>query len=90
MKVFFVTTDELTVKKLLESAVKTHYPADHYKFSEGQFFVAAVSGTPQDISDQLGIGTTIPTAIVLLTTSYWGRADIPLWEWIADRQAKNA
>ena len=64
-------------------ALKEKYPDDHYSLATGQWLLVT-EGTAKSVSDSLGItdGAT-GTAVIVLFTSYFGRASTQVWEWLA-------
>jgi hypothetical protein len=72
----------------LVEAIKKHYPADHFGINETQWLISA-AGTTIDLSAKLGIydpkapsSAAIGSAVILATSSYFGRAPTPLWDWM--------
>ena len=72
----------------LKHNILSLYPLDHYQLSETQWLISA-SGTVMEITTKLGIADPNnlglqPTglAIVFATSSYYGRAPQPVWDWI--------
>ncbi|MHB8173088.1 MAG: hypothetical protein ACYDFU_01330 [Nitrospirota bacterium] len=70
----------------LQTAIKEKFPENNYKITSTQWIISG-KGTAQQISDMLGItkGTgpgTSGLGVVLGVSSYWGRADAGLWEWM--------
>jgi len=70
--------------------IKEKYPEDHYPLLSGQWLLVA-EGTAKSVSDSLGIsdGTT-GTAVIVLFTSYFGRASTQVWEWLAAKMGTPA
>lgn len=68
-------------------AVKQKYPGGNLSLAPGQWFVAAPGTTTKEISDNLGItgDPTIGSAIVIAFSSYFGRANPQIWEWLNAR-----
>ncbi|MFL9892429.1 hypothetical protein [Paraburkholderia sp. RL17-381-BIF-C] len=72
--------------KILEVA-KSEFPeSDLHEVAQDKFFVN-FAGTSTDLSQKLGIaeGAT-GNGIVLLVTSYHGRAPKSVWEWVNLKQ----
>jgi hypothetical protein len=63
--------------------IKEKYPDDHYVLVPGQWLLVA-DGTAKSISDNLGItdGST-GSAVIVVFTSYFGRANTQIWDWLA-------
>ncbi len=67
----------------LGRVIAEKFPEAHYPLSNNAWIVIADS-TAKGISDQLGITDgSVGTGVVLLFTSYYGRASTQLWEWVA-------
>jgi hypothetical protein len=66
----------------LAASIETHFTNDFLKIGPGQWLVAARI-TAVEVSNKLGI-TTPPdvSGIVFATSSYFGRADNSVWDWI--------
>lgn len=71
----------------IEQEIMKIFPNDFLKLNETQWLVSGV-GTAIDISGKLGIhrptgSTEAPTgsAVVLATSSYFGRAPSNVWDW---------
>ena len=72
----------------LERAIETNFPKHHLKVTDTQWLVSSNS-TAIDIVAQLGIyDARYPekksngNAIVLATSSYYGRAPSSIWDWM--------
>ena len=81
MQVFavFNIPDPGTVQTRLEE----HYPGHYIDAYHGAFFVCTTGETSQQMGEKLGFGTeNLSSGIVMPVTTYWGRADPNLWEWI--------
>lgn len=72
----------------LADAIKAAYPNDSLSLNDTQFLVSAV-GTVMEVTAKIGIANpndrqrpSIGSAVVFATTSYYGRAPTPVWDWI--------
>jgi hypothetical protein len=72
----------------IKHRIMTVFPLDNYQLSETQWLISA-PGTVMDISTKLGIADpndlSLPStgsAIIFATSSYYGRAPQPIWDWI--------
>jgi hypothetical protein len=66
----------------LEAAMASAYENNYLKVGPGQYLVAGKS-TAVDLSKELGISDgKNGAAIVLSTSSYFGRATNDIWEWM--------
>jgi len=64
-------------------AIESNFAGKFMRAWNGQWFISA-SGTPQSISEQLGIADGSNGAgIVMVVASYWGRANPDLWPWLS-------
>ncbi len=81
----FAVLGQTNVEKL-SIAIKEKYPNDNFPLANGQW-ILVIDGTAKGLSDSLGIsdGSLGATAVVVLFTSYFGRASTQLWEWIASK-----
>jgi len=70
-------------------ALESKFAGNFFRAWNGQWFISA-SGTPRQIAEQLGIGSEGEngSAIILSVSSYWGRANVELWPWLAARIEK--
>lgn len=68
----------------LEQAIKDHFPNSHFALANSQWIVVT-DGTAKTVSDRLGLtdGSLGATAVIVLFTSYYGRASTQVWEWLA-------
>jgi hypothetical protein len=71
----------------LEARIREIYPNDFYRISPTQWLISD-SGTAADISRKLGIvdpanpQVAVGNAVIFSTSSYHGRAPIPIWDWL--------
>ncbi len=73
----------------LQAAIKEKYPNDHYELYPNQWLVRGEKTSPE-IAEELGITKEIPdTAIVFSVSSYWGRTNPNVWEWLKVKWEKN-
>ena len=83
----FVIISQQSPHPSLQTIIKEKYPNDHYELSLNQWLVSAKT-TARGLSVELGIThkeddkTTTGAAIVLSVSSYWGRANPNVWEWL--------
>ena len=88
MQVFavFKAADPARVKANIEK----HYGNDHYDAGGGVFFVATEGETTRQLATKIGLGDEsaegATSGIVMPVTTYWGRHDPELWEWIGIKQ----
>lgn len=81
----FAVLGQLDNAETLGNAIKQKFPEAHYPLANNTWIVIADS-TAKGISDQLGITDgSIGAGVVLLFTSYYGRASTQLWEWVASK-----
>ena len=76
---------------VLDAAIKQAFPSDLLQLAPNQWLVSA-GGTAQDVATKLGILAegSPPSAIVIVMSSYHGRAPTPVWDWIkAKLEAKT-
>lgn len=87
MTIFAVLLPDKADVPALEIAISQAYPKDYLKVGERQFLVSA-TGTAVDVSNKIGITVagdaqkTVGSAIVFATSSYFGRAQTNVWDWI--------
>jgi hypothetical protein len=72
----------------IAAKILSAFPTDHYHLSDTQWLISS-QGTVMDISTKLGIADpnnlSLPStgsAIIFATSSYYGRAPQPIWDWI--------
>jgi hypothetical protein len=72
----------------LISEIKRLFPLDHLSLNETQYLISA-AGTAVELSAKLGIydhqepaKATTGLAVILATSSYFGRAPTTVWEWM--------
>lgn len=70
------------------AAIAAAYPDNWLSITNTQFLVSS-SGTAMQVSAKIGIADPndpnkppVGTAIVFATSSYYGRAPTPVWDWI--------
>jgi len=69
----------------LGSILEAQYANNFLRVWNNQWIISA-NGTPKDISDKLGVSDgSAGTAMILLVTSYWGRANPDFWQWMSER-----
>jgi len=79
----------------LEQAIENTFPKHHFKITETQWLVSSNS-TAMDVVAQLGIydvknpeKKSNGNAIVLATSSYYGRAPSTVWDWMKSNLEGN-
>jgi hypothetical protein len=72
----------------LAERIKSIFPAEHYVLHDTQWLISA-QGTAIELTTKLGIADPsnsalqpIGLAVVFATSSYYGRAPQPVWDWI--------
>jgi hypothetical protein len=71
----------------LGAAIATQYEGQFFKLSESHWFIFD-KGTSVEVSNKLGITKEDGlNGVVLGISSYWGRANKQLWEWLSSREA---
>lgn len=75
----------VTKPEALEAVIKEKYPEMALKVAPGEWLLVAPSTTTTiELCNQLGITEgTSSGAIVVSVSSYYGRASVAVWEWIA-------
>lgn len=73
--------------------IDEHYGNNHFEAASGVFFIATEGETTRQLATKIGLGDDnedgITTGIVIPVTSYWGRYNSQLWEWISVKQSSN-
>ena len=91
MQVFavFSVADSSRVK----AGIDEHYGNNHYEAADGVFFIATEGETTRQLATKIGLGDDdgagVTSGIVVPVTSYWGRYNSQLWEWISVKQSSN-
>ena len=72
----------------LAAAIRAAYPEDHFSINDTQWLISDKT-TATEVTAKLGIfdpkepkKAATGSAIVFATTSYFGRAPTPVWDWI--------
>lgn len=69
----------------LAAKIAAMFPDDNLSIRPGEWLIASI-GTAKEMSDKLGVTDgSNGSAIVLATSSYYGRASNQVWEWIASK-----
>jgi len=78
----------------LVEAIKAAYPNDWLSLNDTQWLVSA-AGTVIEVCAKIGIADPnnrnaahVGNAVVFATTSYYGRAPTPVWDWIKAKLEK--
>jgi hypothetical protein len=78
----------------LAERIVAEYPGEHLKITDTQWLISA-AGTVVEVTTKLGMfdekdPNKAPTgvAIIFATSSYYGRAPTPTWDWIKQRLEK--
>lgn len=80
----FVIISPVPSNPRLQAMIKQHYPNNHYELYSNQWLVSG-GVTAQELSEKLGIDKTTDesgSAIVFSISSYWGKANPNIWEWL--------
>jgi hypothetical protein len=82
MTIFAIITQPGSAASL-EAAIDVAYPNAKYAIDGGHGWLISATGTPQEISNKLGITDgSNGAAIVLEIAAYHGRANPNIWSWI--------
>jgi hypothetical protein len=76
----------------LSARIKAAFPDSYFQVSACHWLIVASGTTAREVAEKLGItdGST-GSGIVYSVSSYWGRADPQIWEWIAAKMSvRNA
>ena len=91
MQVFAVI--KVTAPSLVKAKIAERYADNYYEVDEETLFVAAQGETTRQVATNIGLGEGDPedlsSGIVIPVTSYWGRYNPELWEWINVKQRSN-
>jgi hypothetical protein len=94
MTIFAVLLPDTGDAARLEEAIGSAFPGEYLQVGAKHFLVSA-NGTAVEVSNKIGItkpgdpSTTVGSAIVFATSSYFGRAPTPVWDWIKAKLEKN-
>lgn len=70
--------------------IKARYGDNCYETGRNSFFVATEGETTRQLASAIGLGDeSASSGIVIPVTSYWGRHDSQLWEWIGVKLNAN-
>ena len=86
MQVFAVFAVENEAR--VEAGLREHYPDRFWDVGNAAYLVATKDETTRGVATKLGLGDKVEglvttTGIVVPVTSYHGRGDSDMWEWIA-------
>jgi hypothetical protein len=85
MPLFIVITTETDTQAILKSKIPEHFPEDHYDIGNGIWLVS-FDGTAKRLFEQLGEDDEgLYGCFVLRFSSYWGRYEADMWEWISTK-----
>lgn len=83
-----------TPQPRLAEAIKAAYPDKSLSLNDTQFLVSS-SGTAMEVSAKIGVADpsnrqepTVGSAVIFATTSYYGRAPTPVWDWVKAKLEK--
>jgi len=92
MQVFavFAVKDRTRVQKALDE----HYENQYRAVEDGAYLLATKDETTREVATKIGLGDElegreVTSGIVVPVTSYWGRGDPNMWEWLAVRRRSN-
>ena len=75
------------------AGISKHYSSSYYQAGDDVFFIATEGETTRQLATKVGLGDDNPagvtSGIVVPVTSYWGRHNAELWEWISVKQSSN-
>jgi hypothetical protein len=76
-----------TPQPVLAGLIKELFPDDYLELNDTQYLIST-SGTAESLTKQLGLapieqGSTVTgAAVILKTSSYYGRAPTVVWDWM--------
>ena len=75
---------------LVRSKLEQRY-SDSYFDDDNTFFVATEGETTRQLASKIGLGDEEPvtSGIVIPATSFWGRYNSEVWEWISVKLSAN-
>lgn len=82
---------ETTENQALGERIQHEYPLDHVKVAVGQWLVSDV-GNAKTVSDRLGItgDANVRGTMILSISSYYGRHNTEIWEWIKSKMEASS
>ena len=76
--------------QLMIDGLNANFEENYYFVEPNTFFVATTNKTTRQLSDAVGLtGETNLGGIVIPVTSYWGRENPDIWEWINIKMNAN-
>ncbi len=89
----FVVISPIQSNPKLRAAIMAKYPSNHYELHENQWLINSAT-TSREVSENLDINNDDKSlytgpAVVFAISSYWGRANTELWEWLKVNLEKN-
>lgn len=78
----------------VQEGLDEHYEKQYRIVGDGVYLLATKDETTREVATKLGLGDVlegrkVTSGIVVPVTSYWGRGDPDMWEWIAVRRRSN-
>lgn len=78
----------------VQTGLRQHYSNQHWVVGHSAYLVATKDETTRGVATKLGLGNEVvgqsnTTGIVVPVTSYHGRGDSEMWEWIAVKRRSD-
>jgi len=82
---FNISEPDVVHEKIVE-----HYADNYLDAGHESFFIATGGETTRQLASKIGLGDDpVASGIVIPVTSYWGRYNRDIWEWINVKQSAN-
>ena len=81
-------------KTRVREGLGEHYPDQHWVVGDDTYLVATKDETTRGVATKLGLGDeiegrTVTSGIVVPVTSYYGRGNSDMWEWLAVKRRSD-
>ena len=76
---------------LVRSKLEQRYSGRYYYDDDRTFFIATEGETTRQLASNIGLGDEEPatSGIVMPVTTFWGRYNSEVWEWISVKLSAN-
>ncbi len=76
---------------LVRARILKSYDGNYFDAGNGSFFISTDGETTRQVATKIGLGddADVTSGIVISVTTYWGRYNKDLWEWISVKMNAN-
>ena len=92
MQVFAVFAVEN--RNRVQEGLDTHYPDQYWAVGNNAYLLATKDETTKEVATKIGLGdklegSTVTSGIVVPVTTYHGRGQMDMWEWLAVKRRSH-